>query len=165
MVQIDYATSVVAASTVVLAIITFVYMWETRRIRLLAQRPSFSLETGMISLSESPISMELVNTGEAATDLRIDCSWSGGDKKLYAVSLSKHGHLILKDLPVPIISQNLGTLIVKIVCKDSIGNPYASPEIKMDFSIPKSEKREVTYQYNPIENSLRDIAIYAKHNL
>lgn len=163
MAEIDYATGVVAISTVVLAVITGLYMWETRRMRHAGQQPSFSSETSMMSLGEQPIDVDLVNTGESATDLRIDCSWTSDSKKLYAVSLSKNGHLLLRGLPVPVISNELGTLKVKVRCKDSIDKDFTSPEIRMDFSISKSENRVLTYQYNPTEDSLRDIAHYLKY--
>jgi hypothetical protein len=160
--EIDLATIVVAISTVVLAVITGIYMWETRRIRLAGQQPSFSLETTSLTLGEDPLHMHIVNTGESATELRIDCSWSNQKKKLYAASLGKRGRLPLKGVPIPTISQAQDNLTVKINCKDSRGGKFDS-EIKMDFAISKAEEREVAYQYNQMETSLRDIAFYLAH--
>ena len=160
MTEIDVATIVVAVSTATLSIITFVYMWETRRIRIGSELPSFSLEPSTYILGGGFLGMDLVNTGQTATDIRLDCSWEDMSKKLYVVSLGTRGHAPLHDIPIPAILQNGAKLSVNISCKDVRGHPYKAPKMEMDFGVVKSENRQVTYQYNPLEStshSLKEI--------
>ncbi len=162
------ASVVLAVSTIALVGVTTYYAIETRRIRRGAELPSFSLEASMVILSGQVIHMDLVNIGQPVTEVRVDCSWADGSKKLYVISLSTHGHTSLSDVPIALLADNQGILTVEIDCKDMRGKKYTAPTLTMDFGIAKREGRELHYQDSPIESitqSLSSIARDLRNNL
>lgn len=134
--------------TAALAGLTGFYAVETRRIRRSTELPSFYLDVSMSTVAGDILHMDLVNTGQIVTDVRIDCTWPGGNKKFYAFSLSTHGHISLSDVPFLILAQNLDTLMLKIKCKDVRASKH-TVKLEMDFGIAKSEGRQLTYEYKP----------------
>lgn len=95
------ASVVLAVGTIALVGVTLYYAIETKRIRRATELPSFSLEASMVIISGQVFHMDLINTGSSVTEVRIDCSWSGGNKRFYAISLSTNGHISLNDVPIP----------------------------------------------------------------
>jgi len=68
-------TIAATVSTGILALITFFYFRETRKIRRLGHQPSFSLEPHTWTLGGTAHVLNLVNSGEAASNIDIDCFW------------------------------------------------------------------------------------------
>jgi hypothetical protein len=136
---------ILAAGTIALVVVTGYYAKETKRLRRIAELPSFALRPSAVTLSGDLFNMYLVNTGQTATDIRIDCTWSGETKKIYIVSLSTNGYAYLPHVPVGPIASKGDKLTLDITCKDSGGNEYAVPKIEVDFDkIKKKEEKWLT---------------------
>lgn len=96
--------------------------------------------------------MYLINTGQTATDIRIDCSWTRHTKKLYVVSLSTNGYAYLPEVRIDNIAEKEDKLTLEITCIDSTGKKYTVPKIEIDLGQIKKEGRQLTYQHIPEES-------------
>jgi hypothetical protein len=68
-------TAIVGVATVALALITRSYVNETRLIRKAGQNPSFSLEPSLYAIGGRFYFLYLVNTGQTASNIRLNCWW------------------------------------------------------------------------------------------
>lgn len=161
---------IVGIPTAILAILTFFYMWETRRMRKNQERPNFALEPTMYSIGGDFHRLALINEGQTANDLKIDVSWDeqkSENLKLYCISLSKGSMMYLDKVPIGEIKKSNKKIIVNISCKDTSGKNY-NTKLMIDFSIITKDGRDVAFQYDSdqsitnslsaIERALRDIS-------
>lgn len=133
-------------ATFVLAGLTGYYAMETYRIRRNTERPSFSFGSMGFTVGGKLMNLHIINTGQTASDVRIDCYWAGGSKKYYVMSLGSNGLVILPPSEVPVME--ITDNGEKIKCKD-IRRKRFSSIIEMDFGIMKKEDREQLFQYRP----------------
>ncbi len=136
-------------------------MKETRLLRQRAQHPDFSLEPYTYSIgSTTPHFIRLANTGQAANDIHIDCSWGNSQKLslfLFSLTTGSRGHLA--GLPINHIVDDRHQLTVKISCKDASANPYKT-ELSLDFAQFKENNRQLAFQSDPLQGvaeELKDI--------
>lgn len=154
---------IVGIPTAILAILTFFYMWETRKMRQNQERPNFALEPTTYSIGGDIHRLALINEGQTANDLKIDVSWGEQEQeklKLYCISLSKGSMMYLEKIPLGEIKQNNKKISVKITCKDTNGKNYNS-ELALDFAKIIKDSREVAFQYDSdqsVTNSLSSIS-------
>jgi hypothetical protein len=146
-----YSTLVVAIATLVLAAITAYYAWETRLIRKIGQIPSFSLEPTLYSLGGRFYRLLVVNTGQAATNIVIECKWENESKSFYILSLSHEGRALLEGLPIARIVENKSKLFVNISCQYAKSKTFTT-KINIDFAEKLKANSSVAYQYNHTGN-------------
>jgi hypothetical protein len=175
----DWATIVLMFTTVALAVITSLYMLETRRLRretaqmvvetrsmaeetkkarIQAQLPIFAVEPGDFlwllgeSMPRDFSKLNLVNHGQTATDITVECSWlenaesAGSGRTFYILSLARNGFARL-DLPTEEIVRKSLLLRVRIKCKDASGKDYETV-ITNGFDKIKGTSTKIAYQNN-----------------
>lgn len=144
-------TVIVGLATLALAIITAKYVQETRLIRIAGQSPSFSLEPNLYVLGGQFLFLDLVNTGQAASRISLDCSWPNGSKKFYILSLGNQGRTFLNDIPIAGIVHSRWKLTIDISCFDARNKPYTT-KLEPDFGKDKDADTVVSYQSSHLGN-------------
>jgi hypothetical protein len=91
-----FSTGAVAIATVALAIITYFYMRETRLIRVIGQKPNFSLEPYGSNL----VGLYIINSGQHASDIFIDCTGGKFSQKFHILSLGRDTRALLYNVPI-----------------------------------------------------------------
>jgi len=136
--------------TLILAILTGYYAYETYRIRRNTERPSFSFGPAGFTVAGKLIDVHIVNAGQTAADIRMDCSWSESSKKFYIMSLGSNGTVFFPPSEVPIMNiiDKKDKLKVEIKCKDIRNKKYHSV-LEVDFGITGKEGRHELFQYRP----------------
>lgn len=128
-------------------------------IRIAGQNPSFSLEPTLYTLGGQFHFVYLVNTGQTASDIRLNCNWETGSKKFYILSLGNQARAFLHGIPIAEIVEKKQKLSVDITCKDARNEPYSS-KIPVDFNNVLDDNMIVSYQFNYLGNivdNLEDI--------
>lgn len=153
---------ITAVSSAVLAIVTYVYLNETKLIREATHHPSFVLAPTLYTIGGQFHRLLLVNNGQVASDIRVDCSWGGSTKEFYILSLGNQGRANL-DIPIADIVSSGHELSVAIGCLDARGEEYKT-QLRIPFDELKTENRATIYQYDPNE-SLLDALEKIEHKL
>jgi hypothetical protein len=171
----EWTAYVVLGATVVLAIITGLYMRETRKMRKAtenmvaeaantrkaSQQPIFAVQPSnyLGVLNEPPgenfRKLNLVNHGAPATDIIAEYAWldqeggGGSSRTTYIISLAKDGYaaLDIPELEVVKIVKQRQFLQVKIKCKDAAGNDY-SKVITNGLDKIRDKNIKIAYQNN-----------------
>jgi len=163
--------TVLAIATSALAIITFFYMRETKKMRIATenilkggQKPIFAIEPVLYDETGDFHAINLVNHGQTATDILAICYWldsesgSGSGDRFYILSLSKDGRAILNIPALKIIEQKK-YLKIEITCKNSQGDQFATTLIHA-FDKLKDSNTKIAYQYSyeqSITGALKEI--------
>lgn len=156
MAEVDISAIAVAIGTAALAIITYIYMVETKKIRIAGQEPVFSVEPVQNSL----VGLWIINSGQTAGSIYVDCRAGTFAQKFYILSLGNQGRALLDNLPLSEVINDKQELYLVVDCKDSKGEMYRS-EIKIDFAKIINEERTVARQetaLGKIANSAEEIA-------
>jgi hypothetical protein len=144
-------TTIVGVATVALAIITGLYVKETRLIRKAGQNPSFSLEPSLYALGGRFYFLYLVNTGQTASDIRLNCWWGSASKRFYILSLGNQARAFLNGIPIAEIVERKQKLSADITCKDARNETY-NTKMEVDFSNMLDDNTIVSYQFNYLGN-------------
>jgi hypothetical protein len=104
---------------------------EAALIRKTAQNPSFSLEPTLYTIGGTFHYLLLINTGQNATNINVDCLWNE-ESKFFILSLSNQGRAVLTDVPIAKIVEE-GKLSIVIICKYA-NNKNFSTRFNLDFS-------------------------------
>jgi hypothetical protein len=127
---------------------------ETKKIHVASKQPSFSLEPSMVALGGSILGLNLVNHGEAASNLQLTYMWGekledlGGSAKSYFVlSLAKGGRTPLSEVPIGDIITKGWVLKINIKYRNSIGLDNESI-IRIDFASIKGTSTSIGFQYD-----------------
>jgi hypothetical protein len=144
---ITLGTIGVAIATIVLAIITFLYMRETRLMRIGSQEPSFSLEPNLYSLAGRFYFLYLFNTGHVGSEIFINCHWNKNTKKFFILSLGTNSRAVLHGIPIAKIVENKINLSMDIEYKNSRGKKVTT-QLEIDFSKYLDDNTEFAYQFN-----------------
>jgi hypothetical protein len=151
---------IVGIPTSILAIITYLYMDETRKIRKVTQEPNFSIAPTTYTLGGTFHRLLLLNSGQTAKFINVNCNWSkteqdGEDsKKFYIVSLGSKSRAILDGIPIASIVQNNSVLIVQIKCKDAKNEDFED-KLTIDFGKLTKENQVIAYQDDSDERVVR----------
>jgi hypothetical protein len=153
---VSIGTIAVAIATVVLAVITYFYMRETRLMRKSAEKPSFSLEPTLYVIGGQFYFLHLVNTGHTGSEIHVNCSWEDKTKKFFILSLGTNGRAFLHDIPIAEIVEKKLKISVNIRCKDSRNNPYKQ-DLEIDFKTYLDTDTKVAYQFNYLGNMVETL--------
>ena len=143
--------------TGVLVVITGLYLWETRKIRLESIRPNFSLRTGLYTIGGGMHELYLRNTGRVARDLEVDVKTSTKEDKLFFVPSLDSGQEIRLDVDFQQIKENNGFVNVELKFKDGYNRKIAD-SLFVNFESLSKEGREFTFQLSPKDRNIEKIA-------
>lgn len=152
----DYVAIATALSAAALSIITFFYLLETQRLRKIAERPSFALEPSKFSLDTSFALIWLVNTGQAASDISVDCHWASGQHKFYVMSLGTHCRARLDGVPVQQIVRNHEILNIDVSCRTVSGRKFLAT-LTANFEHATKDGRTIAYQTSVAQTLSQDL--------
>ncbi|MBN1761741.1 MAG: hypothetical protein JW878_01505 [Methanomicrobia archaeon] len=137
--------------TVILVIITGLYLWETRKIRLESARPIFSLRPGVTD------ERYLINTGRLAKDVNVDVKSSANEDKSFFVSSFDSGQEIDLETDFEQIKKDKGFVKVELKFNDGY-NRERKDSISVDFKQLSKEEREIAFSFSPKEDHIEKIA-------
>jgi len=143
--------------TGVLVVITGLYLWETRKIRLESIRPNFSLRTGLYTIGGGMHELYLRNTGRVARDLEVDVKTSTKEDKLFFVPSLDSGQEIRLDVDFQQIKENNGYVKIELKFKDGY-NRECTDSLSVNFEQLSKEGREITFQLSPKDRNIEKIA-------
>jgi len=143
--------------TVVLVVITGLYLWETRKIRLESIRPNFSLRTGLYTIGGGIHELYLKNTGGVARELEVDVKTSTNEDKQYFVPSLDFDQEICLEVDFQQIRENNGFVKVELKFKDGY-NRKCADNLSVNFEQLSKEGREITFQLSPREEYIEKIA-------
>jgi hypothetical protein len=156
----DWSAIAVAVATILLACITGLYMYETRKMRKAtenilknSQQPNFAIEPVLFNEAGDEFNaINLVNNGQTATNITARCMYLDGEQgsgsgtdPFYIISLSKDGRAYLK-LPIADIVKARKYFKLEIECKDINDNDYKKTLV-YDFDKIKQSGAKIAYQY------------------
>jgi hypothetical protein len=144
-----------AFSTGVLAILTGLYLRETRKMRLESVRPSFCLRTGLYTIGGGMHQLFLRNMGGVARDVKVDVVTHEGTGKFFVPSLYPNQEINL-GLDFQKIRNSEGFVKIHVKFKDSYGRDLTD-SLSVDFRQLSDERRVITFQLSPLEEKLDDI--------
>lgn len=140
----------------VLAIITAIYMLETRKMRIEAAKPRFSLRTGLYTIGGGMHELILRNSGGVARNVQINIiSPKEQGKKLFSPSVDESQEIRLFH-ELEDIRNALGIVKIELEYVDAYNKKHKDT-LKIDYKQLKEENREITFQSPPIEDLLEDI--------
>ncbi len=158
---------IVGIPTTILAIITYLYMNETKLIRKTSSDPNFSIAPETYVFMENTIhEVSLINSGQTAKAIQVKCNWSKTDDEkktshnYYIVSLGSNDKASLHEIPISKLVENKGKISIEIICKDSRNNNYEN-KLEIDFEDISKRGFTIAYQHDnksSITKSLRDIS-------
>jgi hypothetical protein len=138
--------------TIIFAVVTGYYAYETRRIREETVRPKLSLRTGMYTYGGGFDELILTNTGAVARDIDIDIErgMEGGPKikeALFVPSLDASQEVsLITDLDS--IRRYNGFVNVRLNFKDA-SNRKLTEKLSIDFAEVARRGRKITFQTAP----------------
>jgi hypothetical protein len=154
-----FVTFITALATVVLAIITGYYAFETMRIRKEASRPRLALHTGIYTLDGSVHGLILRNTGPVARNLTVDVQvkdTKGNEHvSIYFPSLNTgEEHYLTHKLHD--VELGKGVINVLINCFDSTNHPIKDT-LSINFDDLSKQNSKIAFIENPEIAVLEDI--------
>lgn len=153
---------ITAIATSALAIITYYYVKEMRKMRedsinmyLESVKPIFSLRPSLI-IRDEPMELYLLNTGGVAKDVKIDTSVNGEKRdSFFVASIPTNGEVKL-DTGLKEIREKKKKIDVLLSYKTSYGKELKTP-LTLDYKELSEDKRKLSYNYTVAEKMLQYI--------
>jgi len=155
--------------TVILAVITAYYAYETRRIRRQTLLPRLSLHTGIYTEDGGVHALKLRNTGPVARNLEVVIEWNNGtpDKEktgLFIPSLNT-GEEIYLPPKLDQVKAGKGSVTVSLTFRDASNRESKETLPSIDFAQLASKESEISQVSNPVLDNIDSINRDIRHSL